>query len=1783
MTRFFAECVTSDKYDTGRSRLGSSVFFHSEVLFKRSTAASVSYQRPTGTLACIRIINMKQSRRKTADTSDGVNQISSSARMKTDDDGTTTSRFSNATDATLTSYPKASHDKFGQSIDDGRGAMEHDSIVLDEREEASAAIDALNEFIFVAGHTFKGRRLNIIDQQRLQEAARQVGLSLEVVDALVEQTSDPNAVLNYCLASDDAFATRMKNDPQLSRLLEAGAKRENISGFDVAASVWRIFMHKIVQQFLKDHGMNLSDVMSRESLTSRLYKEALRNETKSFTVGFDCNQGADSRIQRDYTMERQKLIISDQEAQLARQNAEANMHMPTHASFANASGVEYYTSDDRSIATDDVLSLRPGMYPADDRRANLVGPEAFQRSQQSDAQTLLEGGASLSSRPQQAASEPRQREISTVRRALAVFSTPQPPGRDETKRQRRRSLDQLEKSKVVAARTVREGEIDLAEIDEAQPPSKARQSLLAIKETETRVLKSKGIFERGTSNTSISPDEAIRIKREKARSTAIVKKLNPEIKRIFEGPVEGHKPDSSIGAEFLSRAPTGTNVVHATKRIFETTHNDSKNKWEQRIKQEGQTSTAKPRKAHTGARGLQEITQATLPPESLVKQLNSKAKPPASVLATICSDDSVTHFSDVTQSTSSIESNRIRQEPGQALVSRDNRTLSLHDQLPASRSSPSPFLCKSQQKKWQKTKLPDATPDLPVDGVLTNDGRVQRLTRDKFDVDETHGWVGFGDEFIVPPDSRSYEQRLGRGLSEDDKNSLRQPVGPPLTDSEVVLRERQDFVQHKFQASQPSPSPSKSRQKQWQKRISPDTTPCLPVDGIPTNDGRLPRQTGDKFNVEANHGWVIFGDEFIGPPVRSSYEHRSGRGLSEGDNESLRQPTGSPSADSEVVLRERQDFLQYKSRSSPSLNPRKAQHRHSNTPQPIELGIQPEDKENNVVPVESGDWTSFQNSPFKDFGGLVSVENVQQMHGVLQPVQQHSKGHWGTHFGVSNMENIPVQLKEQSSVQSSGYARIDPFRTGVYTKETSRHRIADDASNDVIWQANRSDQFESVLEREMGNSIHQDTAQPHEPSKQFQSTHAHLKNSQNEGDFRHPFRSQNVADGSSSHSQNQPTEAIRSMSSDSDFTGFNSYKESDMKRIQTLHSGLVHTRNNTPVLSSSHRSHDQIQPDAPLLSKRGSRASTLIDTSREFQGIDHFPSAANYDIEWQKDMNSVQVSTIPSNSDSMVQGGVAFLQKVNRENSCVVECPVILQQPCKIDPNKTCSVRGVPLIESSFLPMNGGPPIKSVVKRSDSENQSLGDENDTSSLDEWRRHDEQHCQATSSRNLVDGALSQAKLHSAYEERDGHPTSYSYHAHSNSVLVGSDPRLCRQTFPSSQRMPTDRPATSSISHQDSQVMYSDYGMTMSNDARDAADTHRSRGGSREIYLDDPSFEHGQHDPTSPTQLRSADSESTIDEEDLRRAAERRGFSQELVDAVLEQRSSKIRRAPLKGASAILPASYQNHEAPIDSDTCQPASPRYLQKVIGPDGNDPTISWGAIENEEEYTDLVSGCLPKDPSPRQVQQALLATVRGTESHGYQSQVTFSHQNPEVRELFQEDISDEDLKLLNRFVEVASINFDGKRLSPESEQRVRAAAAKVGLSQKFVDQLLQQANANNTTQYSAGNFSLAAVGVSSPALSDDQSTYVTNDQTRSTKPKRRKKRSKEDVGCDAWQQWENLSNLVRGWANCGAPGNVHHSDDDASSISSIGYTDELNRKLHKAQMKVKNAAKRNKLRNEV
>ena len=204
----------------------------------------------------------------------------------------------------------------------------------EQDKDASAAINALNQFIYQAGNIYKGKRLTKQEEQKLQDAANHVGLSMEIVNALLQQTADPNAVVKYCMASQDSFAKKIKNDPHLSRLLErhqagGGVLKSGDFSFNLADSVWRVFMHKIIQQFIKDHNMKLGDVMSKSSITSQLYEQAV-NQNEENQQQYDnrmvdhmTNPADMSNLHRDFTQERKKIAVRKSDAKKARQEAEA--------------------------------------------------------------------------------------------------------------------------------------------------------------------------------------------------------------------------------------------------------------------------------------------------------------------------------------------------------------------------------------------------------------------------------------------------------------------------------------------------------------------------------------------------------------------------------------------------------------------------------------------------------------------------------------------------------------------------------------------------------------------------------------------------------------------------------------------------------------------------------------------------------------------------------------------------------------------------------------------------------------------------------------------------------------------------------------------------------------------------------------------------------------------------------------------------------------------------------------------------------------------------------------------------------------------------------------------------------------------------------------------------------------------------------------------------------------------------------------------------------------------
>ena len=134
---------------------------------------------------------------------------------------------------------------------------------------SQVVVDAFNQFILQAGNIYKGEKLSTPDAIRLRAAANNVGLTNNVVDALLEQLSDRNAMMEYCMTSDGVFAKKIKEDPKLSRvLLESNDfSQEKSDGLNLSNSILRLFIHKTIKQFLNEQNLELSDIIENNCYT----------------------------------------------------------------------------------------------------------------------------------------------------------------------------------------------------------------------------------------------------------------------------------------------------------------------------------------------------------------------------------------------------------------------------------------------------------------------------------------------------------------------------------------------------------------------------------------------------------------------------------------------------------------------------------------------------------------------------------------------------------------------------------------------------------------------------------------------------------------------------------------------------------------------------------------------------------------------------------------------------------------------------------------------------------------------------------------------------------------------------------------------------------------------------------------------------------------------------------------------------------------------------------------------------------------------------------------------------------------------------------------------------------------------------------------------------------------------------------------------------------------------------------------------------------------------------
>ena len=355
--------------------------------------------------------------------------------------------------------------------------------------------------------------------------------------------------------------------------------------------------------------------------------------------------------------------------------------------------------------------------------------------------------------------------------------------------------------------------------------------------------------------------------------------------------------------------------------------------------------------------------------------------------------------------------------------------------------------------------------------------------------------------------------------------------------------------------------------------------------------------------------------------------------------------------------------------------------------------------------------------------------------------------------------------------------------------------------------------------------------------------------------------------------------------------------------------------------------------------------------------------------------------------------------------------------------------------------------------------------------------------------------------------------------------------------------------------------------------DASDSDSDVFGHYDAYNDDKCDD--SVEPTSPiyettTASPEKDGES-VSSKDIRAAAKRNGIPDDVVEVILMQH----RKEKGKGRRRSIENFRQNDSGPCDSDTGRRISSKYQKRESGshiarlPDFQIQSYeSIEAPDKCDKLEDMMNSpcsfqprCGAPDPSPRAQQPP----VENPTANGAASGIQLTGEIPE-------GATQEDLTLLNRFIEVASCNFEGKKLSNESEARVRSAAQKVGISDKFVDQLIEQARVNNEKSNAAATLETVPDnpvpvsgihgGVQEPAQSHfyphpnspstrgDASTFYTLDLTSLKRRNRDANTYVTNAGCQAW---ESITKTLRHLARCNGGGG-----DDASSISSGTWEEE-------------------------
>ena len=1528
-----------------------------------------------------------------------------------------------------------------------------------QSEETTVTINALNQFVFQAGNIYKGKKLTRKEEEELREAAKHVGLSMEVVDAFLKQTADPNAVVKYIMASDNAFARKVREDPQLSRLLGQGESYVNEGSFDLVNSVWRVLMHKIVQQFLKDHNMQPEDIMNKSSLTSQLDKEA---EGDGQYAEFMPNPSELAKIRRDYTQERKELSIPLDEAKEARRAAEAMMffepHRPFHHILHNNERLLIVGGESmfHTEARDDELSLRPGAYEINDwlEMRHTPSPSNGKTIYTSSGERVAKrrSGRTFTSpetkphldeihdrlETKEAKYQSSRQTISQPRTEIRKFGTNLTPLAAQTHFDR---MDDRLETKEVSSQSnyetistpcgkivaVRRSETNFAS-PEAENNFKNSASNLTCGKNPggmSAVKRALSIFEKGDLEEDNSAP-----KHQRRISENIERSMNLESARaLFEGGLKNNQ-DSTINGDAGCREGNGENGLHepAVTRRAHMTLSKLLEVFEKKESSNESMKIRTPSKASKGDDGQG------------FRHENSNSK--------------------VAQAFAQFEKGTTKSSPSTSQKQKANVQATRKAKkivTPSKSNNPDSGIINKSNPSQSCVKLEETFVTCEND----QDGETQPLVEYNAESTMERGRTMETDYKSLQSSERNAHtfkkpESLEKGVQSkaysgaDHSKEIFSTQHAPEDDGDDFQQYSTDETSSVFVGST--------------RRLSRPDEVCLEDsnDGVDAVLSSLTQSSGS-----AEEGVDSQKIRYQRPPsVHDNHRSNSSRHnlpkKKRGSTGRIVTLTLSPGGMS--VYKENQETVPWPRTKSPAKNNEVPRMVVKERPALRETFIQ---EKKNGMSNSRDNQESFQSGEniWKDDGRKQMRQN--------RPPSGETKG--SVIFG-------------KRDERTSSHHDEEPFWSDENTWNEGLPDVSI-AKETKDWESSESNQFRK--HHGFSRSREERLSTEGDIGLQVYSTnesgiHKTLPNRTSRESFEsfHDKDSLTPRRTNAAHFKDQSPYGINAMNNETvQWPGTESYtKENKGPNTQ------FRRRNNSNAFSTSpsheYRNSRVTDPQKAKLKRTGAhKGKNGPNQESDLDALNPIGTETTRSMSFESDFDAFNLYDDPENMLFNRRFQIHDQKEASTSNTVRPQMQFV-----------HLSGTGTPNATRKPIEPNDERVSFSKDPRAKSEGRHIHDakfEALHTFLDEYQ-YDGKHSQQTTNhgikpptpiglgnrRGFLDGSEPQ-------QTPNGSNKGNLYEKGAKDRGYQEDLTLKKSSSSLSDFL---RVETASSASGDSDMIDQNIAVVNHNSNNDDWDHNRTRGAER----------NNRAHPMSPTALRSKDSETSAGENMILRGAN-----------VEKNNSSSF-----------------NKKAPVDSDTCRPASARHLNKDVGP----------LPSREDPENKSIDPCLT-------VQCGAMSPRQATRDPPSADPLSSKSLTPagEPNEL-PEGATEEEIRLLNRFIEVASGNFDGKKLSAQSELRVRSAASKVGLSERFVDQLLEQGqSANKEDGSKVPAFTVGEEGgYQRPESGDDGYTYYTVDLTGA---RGQSKPDTDNTGGGCAPMWDNFTKSLKAWTTCG---------DDGSSVSS-------------------------------